>query len=404
MVFASQFRRRHRVLVVLAGVAVLAAATAGCATGASAPANPGLAGTFTVPASIPSDCSRDVTADLLRWIASVGDGSTLRFVPNGCYRIDGKLLIQNRNNLTFVGNGATFKPLTDGTQFSPTDARARAVFFFTGGSNITLENLTVRGAAKLGLNPNGWSLEAQHAFAVGQTNGFHLNNIHAYDVYGDMVYIGPYTSNVLVENSTFDGASRMGWAVNGGTNIRFDHNLLQNVAHAMIDQEPPTTGALDGLTVSNNTFGYGRLYFWNISGASVPIKNVNIVNNTFVNRPMKIQAAAFGTLTNVTISGNVVNGPMEQTGVDQSGGGAFFIQNATGVHVTNNRVNMTWGRNITGVNLAHSSNVVVTGNTWNGGAGSVSYYDMWGPSSNVCWSNNLAYVPVHLEAPSGGTC
>jgi hypothetical protein len=405
MTLASLLRRRSRVLVSVVGAAVVAAAAAGCVGLPSPPAvTPGLGGDQTVPAGIPSDCSRDVTGDLLRWIASVGDGSVLRFTPNGCYRIDGTLRVDNRNDLTFVGNGATFKPLTDGTELGAHAARARAVFLFTGGHDITLQDLTVRGAKNLGLNQLGYSLEAQHAFAVGQTQGFHLANVHAYDVYGDFVYIGPYTGNVRVENSTFDGAARMGWTVNGGSNIVFDHNMLTNIAHAMIDQEPPSTGALDGLTVSNNVFGYGRLFFYNISGAAVAVKNVSIVNNVFVNRPMKIQAAAFGSITNFTISGNTVNGPIEKTNVDQSGGGAFFIQNATNVRVMNNRVNMTWGRHITGVNLAHSSDVVVTGNTWNGGEGSVSYYGAYGPSSNVCWSGNLAYVPLRLEAPSSPAC
>ena len=90
---------RSAVVVVsaLLGVAVGVPGPVGAATTVAA-----------VPASIPSDCSRDVSAELLAWIASVPDGSTLRFAANGCYRVDRTLTIQYRNGLTFEGNGATF--------------------------------------------------------------------------------------------------------------------------------------------------------------------------------------------------------------------------------------------------------------------------------------------------------
>ena len=354
-----------------------------------------------VPASIPSDCSRDVTPDLAAWIGSVPDGSVLQFARNGCYRLDGTLHIDDRNNLTFDGNGATFKALTDGTELGPRGARGRQQLSIIRGSNITFQNLTVVGARALGLNQVGYDLEAQHAFVTGQTNGLHLNNVQAYDVYGDMVYIGPYTSNVLVEHSTFNRSGRQGWMVGGGYNIRFEGNYIANIGHATIDFEPQDTGSADGVTFSHNTIESGRLMFFSIGGAAVSLNNIRILDNELINKPMKVQAAAPGTLTNFTISGNHVTGPIESSGVDQSGGGAFFIQNATNVVVTNNRVSMTWGRNITGVNLGNSHNVHVTNNVWDGGSGSVSWWD--GLNSNVCWSGNLAFSPISPQ-PSGGAC
>jgi len=399
----GQLRRRGAVSTLIGGLA-LAFALGGCGgftgTGGSGPPAVGL--DRSVPASIPSDCSRDVTPNLLAWIGSVPDGSVLQFARNGCYRIDGTLRIEGRNNLTFEGNGATFKPLTDGTELGPRAARARAVFFFVTGSNITLQNLTVRGAFGLGLNQIGYSLEAQHAFVVGQTVAFHLKNVNAYDVYGDFVYVGPYTRNVLVEHSVFDRSGRQGWDVAGGSNITFDSNYISNVAHATIDLEPANTGDVDGLTISNNTIQAGRLMFFSIGGVPVRMNNFRILNNLLVNKPLKIQANVQGTMTNLTISGNRSEGSDYDTGVDQSGGGAFFINNATNVVVTNNQAVMTWGRNTTGVNLGNSHNVVVTDNVWRGGSGSVSYWDNL--NSNVCWSRNVAYSPPSPEAGSGGAC
>ncbi len=387
---------------VVAGAA-LVLTVSGCAglSGGSFDGVPGTGVNRVVPASIPSDCSRDVTGALLGWISSVPDGSVLQFARNGCYRIDGTLRIEARNNLTFEGNGSTFRPLTDGTELGPRAARTRSQFFFVAGSNITLQDLTVRGAANLGLDQLGYSLEAQHAFVVAQTNGFHLNSVQAYDVYGDFVYIGPFTNNVLVEHSVFDRSARQGWDIGGGSNITFDSSSISDVAHATIDLEPQDTGAVGGLTISNNTIRAGRLMFFSIGGTPVPMKNFKILNNVLIDKPMKIQAAVLGTLDNFTISGNRVSGPIETTGVDQSGGGAFFIQNSNNVVVTNNQVSMTWGRNITGVNLGNTHGVVVKNNVWNGGAGSVSYWDNL--NTNVCWSGNTAFVPPQLE-PASGPC
>jgi hypothetical protein len=61
---------------------------------------------FFTPASIPANCSRDVTAALNRWIASVPDDSTLEFPPKACYEIEGTLFVNNRHRLLFNGNGA----------------------------------------------------------------------------------------------------------------------------------------------------------------------------------------------------------------------------------------------------------------------------------------------------------
>ena len=94
--------------------------------------------TESVPSTIPSDCSTDVTKALTKWIESVSDGSTLEFAKNGCYRLDGSLMVTDRSGLTFDGNGATLKAVTEGN-------RDRVHVFFIGDKNLTVRDLTVRG-------------------------------------------------------------------------------------------------------------------------------------------------------------------------------------------------------------------------------------------------------------------
>lgn len=148
------------------------------------PAGAAVSGTsdVTVPASIPSDCSRDVSTELTAWIASVPDGSTLQFAPGGCYRADRTIAIQYRNNLTFEGNESTFRAFTSGRELPRAQARNRSMFSFWQGTNITMRNTIVRGA-----NPNADmsdaayvpALEAQTAYVVGGVENMVLDHVEA---------------------------------------------------------------------------------------------------------------------------------------------------------------------------------------------------------------------------------
>ncbi|MBK5288025.1 MAG: hypothetical protein JJE46_06110, partial [Acidimicrobiia bacterium] len=103
--------------------------------------------TVAAPTSIAADCSRDVTAELNAWIAITPDNTTLAFAPNGCYRVDGTLLVVDRTGLVFEGNHATFRAVTDGSELvNPTKVRMRAMWQFGGGSHLTVRDLVVVGA------------------------------------------------------------------------------------------------------------------------------------------------------------------------------------------------------------------------------------------------------------------
>src|SRR4051794_7805142 len=47
----------------------------------------------TVPASIASDCSKPVDADLNSFLGTVPDGATIRFAASGCYGLDDSLWV-----------------------------------------------------------------------------------------------------------------------------------------------------------------------------------------------------------------------------------------------------------------------------------------------------------------------
>jgi hypothetical protein len=377
----------------LLAVLVVSALT-GVAVGVPVPA--GAATTTAIPASIPSDCSQDVSAALVAWIASVPDGSTLSFTPDGCYRVDRTLAIRYRNGLTFEGNGATFRAFTSGRELPAAQARTRSMFNFWRGSDITVRNTIVRGA-----NPNAGTgdlayvpaLEAQTAYVIGGVQNMVLDHVAAYDVYGDFVMVGPATRNLVVRNSTFVRNGRQGWTING-EDILFENNNIRQTRRATIDIEPAALSAITRrVTIRNNTIGQGRLYFLANEGVAAPTADISILNNRFVNRGMTIRVnPPSGTRSRYRVIGNVSDFPVDFG----AGGGAMSFTNVVGVEVRDNVQPMQQGNQSSGIALKNSRNVTVTGNRFAFAQGPILSR---GGNLSVAQSSNLVGNPLRLYLP-----
>jgi hypothetical protein len=380
--------------VIVAALAVVSTAVpvgAGAATVRLAPGP-----VASAPTAIPSDCSRDVTAALLAWIASVPDGWTLSFTPDGCYRVDGTLTIQYRNGLTFAGNGATFRAFTSGRELPPPLARTRSMFNFWQGSNITIRDTIVRGA-----NPSAGTgdfayvaaLEGQSAYVIGGVTNMVMDHVAAYDVYGDFVFVGPATKNLLVKNSTFSRNGRQGWAING-EDIVFENNTIRQTRRATIDIEPATlTSATRRVMIRNNIIGGGRLYFLANVGVAAPVEDISIIGNQFVGRAMTMRVdPPKGTRARFRVIGNV-----SDTAVGFGGGGALSFTNVDGVEVRDNVQPMQRGREISGVSIRGCRGVVVTGNTFLFGYRPVISR---GGNLNVSQSSNFVSNPLRAVPAS----
>jgi hypothetical protein len=356
-------------------------------TTTTAPAPP----TATTPASIAADCSRDVTVELSAWIASVPDGSTLRFGAGACYRVDGTLRIQYRNRLTFDGNGATFRAMTSGRELPPKEARTRSMFNFYRGTDLTVRDVIVRGA-----NPNAGTgdlayvaaLEGQAAYVVGGVKNMVLDRVQAYDVYGDFVFVGPATQRLLVKGSTFARNGRQGWTING-QDITFEHNSIRATRRATVDLEPATTSSVTRrVTIRNNTIGPGRLYFLANEGRAAPTEDISVIGNRFVGKAMTIRVdPPSGTRSRYRIVGNVSDTP-----VGFNGGGALQFSEVVGIEVRDNVQPMQKGRHISGVSIRDSRNVVVSGNTFPHGRAPI--YSRGG-NYGVSQSSNRVGNPLH---------
>ena len=366
--------------------------------GLGAVVNPGPAGAaviVTVPASIPSNCSRDVSAQLIAWIASVPDGSTLSFTPNGCYRVDRKLTINYRNGLTFEGNGATFRAFTSGRELSASEARTRSMFTFWRGSNLTVRDTKVIGANPCaGVNDAAYvpALEAQTAYVIGGVRNMVLDHVAANDVYGDFVFVGAATQGLIVRNSTFARNGRQGWTING-SDILFEHNTIDHTRRATIDLEPSSKASItQRVTIRDNTIGVGRLYFLANEGLAAPTSDISIIGNHFVGKAMTIRVnPPSGTRSRYRVIGNVSDTPV---GFD--GGGAFQFSDVVGIEIRDNVQPMQRNRGISGLAIKNSRDVVVAGNRFQFGKAVVSR----GGNSNVSQYGNLVGNPLWLAPPS----
>ncbi len=335
---------------------------------------------YYVPAGIPSDCSAAVEGALNDWLAGVPDGSTVVFPANRCYGIDNGLVLADRNNLTIDGNGSTFKALT-------LNAPRRVVWELSGGSNLTLQNMTVRGSSPgAGMHSSyyvgGVSYEWQHAYAFSGVQGGLLQNVQAYGVYGDFVeaqaeiragFPAQSSSSITVRGSRFAGAARQAFGLTSVDGMTIDGNSVSNVAQAGVDLEPhaPLPVARN-VKVTGNTFAGIWLSIVSVNGIaatnSTGVVNVTISGNTMVKpavptlqscvAPVWVNSALGATTSNYTIANNTL--------WTISSGVSF--KGVAGASVTGNHVSgpLLCRRDV-GVEIhAPSSNISVGANAFDG--------------------------------------
>lgn len=333
-----------------------------------APPPPSDSGAYSVPSSILSDCSRDVTSDLLAWMNSVPNSSTLNFSTGGCYRIDGSLRIANRVGLVIDGYGATF----DGSRNR--DGQARH-WWIQHSRDITLKNMTVKGA-----NPHAGArddafvpkMQWQHGYAIWGSENVLLDHVQAYDVFGDLVDIEPMfvgrtptnSRNVIVQNSHFERNGRMGIAITGAEDVTIRNNYIGEVRHALLDLEPEWKA----LPITNVRFTGNRtgkvwlLWIANGGSCNAGVSNIRIADNVME------ETAGMPLLEVTAPSGCALRGPytIERNKLiaRSSPRAAFDLRKVRNAIVRNNSAYFIADRRTrVFVNLVRSTRVSVRGNT-----------------------------------------
>jgi hypothetical protein len=244
------------------------------------------------PTTIPADCSADVSHPMQHWLRSLPSGTTVGVAPGACYLVDEGLTLPGAQDLTI--SGGTWKDASSPAPGASANAM-NAVFWLIGGTDLTLQNLTIAGASPGGYDPAG-------AFAAGIRSdgviGLTIANVAVEGVYGDGIELAPLRasgdmSNVIVNpsedvsitNVSINGAGRQGVtlaSVNGAT---INSISLKHVGINVFDVESDQWGegalnvTIDGCTDAG---GNGGLFFANagMSAGSYYTGNITVENCT----------------------------------------------------------------------------------------------------------------------------
>lgn len=322
-------------------------------------------GTFSPGAGIDATGSTDVTAALQGFLDGVPDGSTVSFGATARYRIEGTLRLVGRQNLTLVGNGATFFATTIGN-------RTRSQWQVEGGANIVFRSMVIKGA-----NPRGGveeeayvsALEAQHAINAGNVRGLEIDRVTATDTYGDFVYLGKqfggWVDGAFIHDSRFERNGRQGISITGARNVRITNNYIGDTRRATFDIEPNGAAwGADNVLIADNVVGPGRLLFI-ASAGSGPVSNVTVTRNV-LHRPLRVTV---GSSDGTRRQNFVVTDNISDVNWGRAGGSALTFKKVDGVTVTGNVQKLQSGRGTVGVEAFDSCNVTVRGNSFPGGAG-----------------------------------
>lgn len=318
-----------------------------------------------VPASIDAKGTKDVTAQLNAFIASVADGSRVVFPAKGVYRVDGTLQVYKKRGLKIEGNGSTIKAVAPG-------GRDRRHVSIVGGGSITVSKLTVKGSNPYaGMDDRAWSshMEAQHAFELLGVQGAELTGLNASDVWGDFVYIGRHSEgktpsrNVTVHDSTFTRNGRQGISVTSAENVEIYRNSISEVRRTTFDLEPNTADrTVRNVSIHDNTIGRGRLNFVSAGGQGA-VHGLSVVSNILKGRSMNASLTAGpARRSGVTFVGN-----RSDATYGNAGGGLISITGTDDIVVKNNTQRLDAGRGMAFVITRDGCRVDVSGNTWAGG-------------------------------------
>jgi hypothetical protein len=252
-------------------------------------------------ASADATGATDVTVALQSFINASPNGSVLCFAAGGNYRIEGTLVVADRQNLTFDGRGARFFATT---RHAPSSWRS--TFRVARGSGITFRNLVAEGFnPNAGTsNPNTLGYEFEFGFHLLGAQDVEIGpNVTMRRQSGDCVLIaannynspnlGAWNDGVWIHDSRCELNGRMGIAITGGRNVTVERNSFDQIAYHLFDIEP------NGVQ-------------WGIVGGA---DNVRFVGNTVGRYGLDTDVSTYffaangnGVVTNVVVSGNSVSG------------------------------------------------------------------------------------------------
>ena len=245
------------------------------------------------PTTIDATCSTDVTAQMEAWLQTVPNGTSsdptdVVFPAGACYLVNGTLWLRGARHITYSGGEFVQQTPTAGltnVQDNPNvypecgkttyedssysePQNAVVTWWFDGGCDITLENMTLVGPDTTGA---GGGVNQVDSFIVfNGTQNELVDNVTGSGPYGDFVDIGQFHdcgncaagyegTDLTVENSNFKDAGRVGIGIIRSVRTTIENNTFQSAALTMFDVEIDCTtctsydGLQNDILIQNNT-------------------------------------------------------------------------------------------------------------------------------------------------------
>ena len=314
---------------------------------------------YRVPSRIDATGSRDVSRELNSFIASVPNGSVIRFESGGTYRLSRTMYISGKRHLTLNGNGARLH-LTGASGWNAMGIQVKR------SVGTTIRNFTIVGNNhEAGTSDACCSRETQHAIALLSAKDTLIEKVHIRRTWGDCLYLnaatvpgGSWSHGVTFRRSTCRLTGRHGVGIIRARNVRILNNRFDEIGFMVIDIEPGArdAGARTVVIRGNNIGSYGIGDFdnaWLLAACGkrgAPVRDVALTANTIkgnrigwsgsVTRPWRALSVRVcgrdGPRANFTITNNVAKAKVT--------GPSMHFSRVTGLTITGNEQPLRSGR------------------------------------------------------------
>ncbi|NMM48041.1 right-handed parallel beta-helix repeat-containing protein [Marinigracilibium pacificum] len=228
-------------------------------------------------------------SELQNFINGLENGSEYTFEKQ-TFSTEDPLIIEGKSDLILDFSGSTIFSTTKGSKVTPIKSkenswpRNRSHVIISNSKNIKIINLNIDGPHQNGgTSEEAYikQLEAQHGIEINNSKSISIINAKITEIYGDGIYIGNNSSNILIEKCEISKNGRQGIAVTNGQDIIIKNNIFDQIRRAHIDLEcNQPTDIINNIIIENNTFGNKRLK-WIAAGSSKgKVSNVTVKDNT----------------------------------------------------------------------------------------------------------------------------
>lgn len=286
------------------------------------------------------------------FLATVPDGSTIVFKSGGVYRMDAGLLVRNRRDLRFLGNGATLRAGPGGT-----GQQVESLFYLgglpvRGSTDIVIRDFILEGNSPTpGVYRRG-EPEWQTGITVLGGARIEIDNVTVRKVRGDGLTVNAGATDVRFHDSHVETAGRSGVSVTAGSNVTVERSRFDKAGYSTFNIEPWVSGIID--------------------------RNIRFLDNTagsWTNSFLSANGNAGTYIDGITVSGNTVTGKSLLTIID-------LADRRRNVVFTNNRSLVATSGPV--LRLAHIDSLTVTGNVQPLSSGSFA---------SITDSTSVAYRP-----------